>query len=54
MLGWDCANMTGRTVTVNGVVEQCGTTRLPPKTSDGWYYFDVSAGGVDYAAIYWW
>lgn len=54
LLGWGCANTMGRTIKVNGVELSCGAMPLPPKTADGWYYFDVSAGTADYAYIYWW
>jgi len=50
--GWACSNMTGRTIKVNGVVLTCGAVPLPAKVN-GYYYFDASAGGVDYASIYW-
>jgi hypothetical protein len=49
---WDCSNFTGRTLKVNGVTTTCGAKSLPAKV-DGYYYFDASAGGVDYASIYW-
>jgi hypothetical protein len=50
--GWGCANLTGRTLKVNGVTVTCGTLPLPAKVN-GYYYFDASAGGVDYASIDW-
>ena len=50
--GWSCSSITGRTLKVNNVVETCGTMPLPPKIN-GYYYFDASAGGVDYASIAW-
>ncbi len=55
--GWNCSNFTGRTLKVNGVAVTCGGTTpgtmpLPAKVN-GYYYFDASAGGVDYASIYW-
>ncbi len=50
--GWGCSNLTGRTLKVNGVTETCGALPLPPKVN-GYYYFDASAGSVDYASIYW-
>ena len=50
--GWNCSNFTGRTLKVNGVTETCGAMPLPAKVN-GFYYFDSSAGGVDYASIYW-
>ena len=50
--GWNCSNFSGRTLKVNGTLETCGTLPLPAKVN-GYYYFDSSAGGVDYASIYW-
>jgi hypothetical protein len=50
--GWGCANFTGRTLKVNGVTETCGALPLPAKIN-GYYYFDASAGSVDYSSIYW-
>jgi len=50
--GWDCSNFTGRTLKVNGVTTACAAKSLPAKVN-GYYYFDASAGGVDYASIYW-
>jgi hypothetical protein len=51
--GWNCSNFTGRTLKVNGTaIATCGTLPLPAKFN-GYYYFDASAGGVDYASIYW-
>jgi hypothetical protein len=50
--GWNCSNFTGRTLKVNGVTATCGTLPLPAKVN-GYYYFDISAGGVDYSSIYW-
>jgi len=50
--GWGCSNLTGRTLKVNGVTTTCGAASLPAKVN-GYYYFDASAGSVDYASIYW-
>jgi hypothetical protein len=50
--GWNCSNFTGRTLKVNGVTTTCGAASLPAKVN-GYYYFDATAGGVDYASIYW-
>jgi hypothetical protein len=50
--GWNCSNYTGRTLKVNGTTETCGTLPLPAKVN-GYYYFDSSAGSLDYASIYW-
>jgi hypothetical protein len=52
IIGWNCGNFTGRTLKVNGVADTCGALPLPAKVN-GYYYFDSSAGGVDYASIYW-
>jgi hypothetical protein len=53
ILGWGCTNFGGRTVQVNNVFATCGDP-LPPRWTDGYYYFAVSAGEYSYACIYWW
>jgi hypothetical protein len=50
--GWGCSNFDGRTVKVNGKDIKCGEA-IPAKLGP-FYYFDVSAGGLEYASIYWW
>ncbi len=52
--GWGCSNFDGRTVKVNGVAKTCGQTPMPSKWSDGYHYFDVSAGAYSWAALYYW
>jgi endo-1,4-beta-D-glucanase Y len=49
--GWGCSNFEGRTLKVNGTSKACGATIT--KVS-GYYLFDVSAGSVPWASIYWW
>ena len=57
--GWGCANMEGRTITVNGTAVTCppeggsGGSTLPAKVN-GAYTFNVSAGTYGYASIDWW
>jgi xyloglucan-specific exo-beta-1,4-glucanase len=56
--GWGVSNFTGRTisVTVNGsgtAVTAVGAP-LPAKGATDYYHFNASAGGVSYAAVYWW
>jgi endoglucanase len=51
--GWGCSNFTGRTVQVNDVVKACGAMPMPT-LFNGYYYFESSAGSLDYASIYWW
>jgi hypothetical protein len=52
--GWGCSNFTGRTVSVNNTaIDNCNDP-LPAKWTDGYYYFNVSAGSLSYACIYWW
>jgi hypothetical protein len=60
-LAFNCSNMQGRTVTVNGTpyaASSCdgstGKSVTISNTNDGQYYFDVSAGGVSYASIAFW
>ncbi|HEY4156454.1 MAG TPA: hypothetical protein VGM29_00095 [Polyangiaceae bacterium] len=50
--GWGCSNADDRTIKINGMTMTCGTLPLPPKVS-GSYYFDISAGMLAYAQIYW-
>ena len=50
--GWGCSNFEGRTLKVNGQSVRCEQIPLPP-ASHGDYYFDVSAGEMDYASLYW-
>jgi hypothetical protein len=46
LTGINCGNVTGRTLSVNGTVVNCGGTNLvaPPKVNGG-YCFQASAGG---------
>jgi hypothetical protein len=48
-----CSNFGGRTIKVNGALATCNvkSTFAPP--IDGYNYFDVSAGDVDFAAFVW-
>jgi len=48
-----CSNFGGRTVKVNGVLATCGAKTAFPPAIGGYNYFDVSAGTLDYASIYW-
>jgi endoglucanase len=55
--GWGCSNFTGRSVSVNGgtATTTCGGGPLPlAKYSDGYTYFSISAGSLDYASLYFW
>jgi len=53
--GWNCSNMTGRTVSVNGGTASttCGGGALA-QYSDGYTYFSVSAGQFAWASISAW
>jgi hypothetical protein len=51
--GWGCYNMDGRTITVGGVARTCGQMPLT-KSSDGYYYFAVTAGTYAWAGLYAW
>jgi endo-1,4-beta-xylanase len=56
-LGFNCSNMQGRTVTVNGTpfpASACAAGAKVPYANGGQYYFDVSAGGLAYASIAFW
>lgn len=51
--GWVASEMTGRTISVNGVTVTSGAMPLPPKV-DGKYYFKVSQGGNSWASLTLW
>ncbi|HWP09144.1 MAG TPA: hypothetical protein VNN72_25550 [Polyangiaceae bacterium] len=50
---WNCSNIAGRTVMVNGTRSMCGGS-LPEKI-DGGYYFEFGAAmdGTTYTSFYW-
>ncbi|HEU4780844.1 MAG TPA: cellulase family glycosylhydrolase [Steroidobacteraceae bacterium] len=51
--GWGCSNFAGRTLTVGGEPRNCG--QLPvTRSSDGYYYFAVTAGTYPWASLYTW
>jgi hypothetical protein len=51
-----CSNWeTGRTLTVNGVAVDCSSTTMKaayPVEPDGYVYFEVGQGSVNYASIF--
>jgi hypothetical protein len=51
--GWGCDSFTeaDRTVTVNGTAVKCGATSLPA-AKNGYYYFQIGAGGHAWDAIH--
>ncbi len=49
--GWNCSNIDGRTVTVNGTAVKCGD---PITKKNGYFVFEVAAGTNSSFAIYWW
>jgi endoglucanase len=51
--GWGCSNFDGRTLTVGGVSRTCGQMSLT-RSSDGYYYFAVTAGTYPWASLYVW
>jgi outer membrane protein assembly factor BamB len=54
---WGCGNFHPRqfplVLQVNGVLVLCGAMPLPPKTPDGWYYFDFFEGATSDSYFYW-
>ena len=52
--GWGCSNWTGRTVLVNGTEMECSDSLLSVVRIDGYIYFDISAGSLEYAAMTLW
>lgn len=53
MQGWNCYNMAGRTVSVNGTPTACGSVPVT-KWPDGYTYFSFSKGGSIYAGWNYW
>jgi aryl-phospho-beta-D-glucosidase BglC (GH1 family) len=51
--GWGCYNFDGRTLTVNGQARTCGQVPIT-RSSDGYYYFSVTAGTYPWAGLYIW
>jgi endoglucanase len=51
--GWGCSNFDGRTVTVGGQARSCGQLPLT-RSTDGYYYFAVTAGQFAWASLYVW
>jgi hypothetical protein len=51
--GWGCSNFDGRTLTVGGQARSCGQLPLT-RSSDGYYYFAVTAGQFPWASMYFW
>ena len=48
-----CSNWGGRTIKVNGVLATCNVKGTFAPMIDGYNYFDVSAGDVDFAGFVW-
>jgi hypothetical protein len=48
-----CSNFGGRTIKVNGTLATCNAKSMFAPPIDGYNYFDVSAGDVDFAAFVW-
>jgi len=48
-----CSNFGGRTIKVNGMLATCDAKTTFPLPIDGYNYFDVSAGDVDFASFVW-
>lgn len=51
--GWGCYNFDGRTLTVGGEARTCGQTPIT-RSSDGYYYFSVTAGAYPWAGLFIW
>jgi hypothetical protein len=51
--GWGCYNFDGRTLTVGGQARTCGQVPIT-RSSDGYYYFSVTAGTYPWAGLYTW
>ena len=48
-----CSNWGGRTVKVNGALATCNLKGAFPPPTEGYNYFEISAGDVDFAALVW-
>ena len=48
-----CSNWGGRTIKVNGVLATCNVKTTFAPAIDGFNYFEISAGDVDFAALVW-
>jgi hypothetical protein len=48
-----CSSMDDRTVKVNGALAKCSTVSTFPPAIDGWSYFDITAGAVEWAQVGW-
>jgi hypothetical protein len=50
---WNCSNIAGRSVTINGMSSMCGGSL--PEALDGGYYFEFGAAsdGTTYTSFYW-
>ena len=51
--GWGCYNFDGRTLTVGGVARTCGQLPLT-RSSDGYFYFSITAGQYPWAGLFTW
>lgn len=50
---WNCSNIAGRTVTINGMPSMCGGS-LPDKIDGGYYFeFGAASDGTNYTSFYW-
>lgn len=50
---WNCSNIAGRSVTINGVPSMCGGS-LPEKVDGGYYFeFGAASDGTNYTSFYW-
>jgi hypothetical protein len=50
---WNCSNLGGRTLDVNGAPTMCGGA-LPEKIDGGYYFeFGASTNGTNYTSFYW-
>ncbi len=54
LTGWQASNVTGRTISVNGVEVAPGQMPLPAPAADGKYYFRFSGGGLAWASWSYW
>jgi hypothetical protein len=50
---WDCSNLGGRTISVNGATRtMCGGS-LPAKVDGGYYFMFGSSSSINYTSFYW-
>jgi hypothetical protein len=53
MTNWGCANMEGRSITINSGPLACGGSPIPAPKTAGYNVIDVSVGTYPGAQVFW-